>query len=656
MPNKNRSFKRNNKRSKKRVRFGGAKVIETYSDPIINLECKDSSCKLRLDDVIIKDVSPEFQKLITKKTKNNLSDELKIDLGLTIEELHNLAKCSLEEIANTSSKNIYKSKVFGISHEFNKYLTVEVYKINNNRFDVVLYNKDNETRYKITELKKEPEVIAGKFTNEKKIQLGLDLHKLVELKRECRKKEVTAEADRQRLAAEEARVAAEAYAKTEAERLKKKSDEAADIERRRIEEADRAAAAAADAKRIADEAKYKAAEVARKLKEQEEAEKRRKEEAAVAKAAEVAEKARLERIAKEDQDRLAREEREREKEVERERKQATVAAAELERQRVAAFREKEEALKEADRLKRVADEKDKEEKAATLAADRAAENERRAQEKRAAEEAARQKQEAADALVKEAKAEANKAAALVAKAAEASRAEAARREKDAAATQSRKCKEAGEKGAGPCRSEGCTYHSKTRECLPPGVQPKKVGHAQSQLRTAVSHPLAQQPKDRCSERTPWQCLVHVMKKINKSFGSLFSSADTDKNDSVSRTEFTVAMNTHIKELDNAKINVVFDLLDLDNDNKLSYNELKSLDKLSYAILMKMSPKEIQEKFPTVRQAISTPAYVSETARVLGNMPKTQYTTGSRGGGKKNKTRKNKRSKVRSQKKRKTKNN
>ena len=141
-----------------------------------------------------------------------------------------------------------------------------------------------------------------------------------------------------------------------------------------------------------------------------------------------------------------------------------------------------------------------------------------------------------------------------------------------------------------------------------------------------------------------------MKKINKSFGSLFSFADTDKNDSVSRTEFTVAMNTHIKELDNAKINVVFDLLDLDNDNKLSYNELKRLDKLSYAILMKMSPKEIQEKFPTVRQAISTPAYVSETARVLGNMPKTQYTTGSRGGGKK--TRKNKRSKVSSQKKRK----
>ena len=86
--------------------------------------------------------------------------------------------------------------------------------------------------------------------------------------------------------------------------------------------------------------------------------------------------------------------------------------------------------------------------------------------------------------------------------------------------------------------------------------------------------------------------------------------------------------------------------------------MKSLDKLSYDLLMKMSPKEMQQKFSTVKSALasqqSTPAYMSETARVLGNMPKTQYTTSSRGGGKK--TRKNKRSKVRSQKKRKTKNN
>jgi len=661
MPNK----KRSSEKSKKRVRFGGA-VYKDYSDPanIDLVKCTDNQCILTMGGVDIN--SNLDEKLLAElrpsdpNASSYLSDELKAKLGLNIQYIYELASCTIKEYIKKGNYDT-PGKIYHAGQK-NR---VEIYqnKKDENSYDVVLENASG--RVQISTINKVPDLANdSNLDNKTKVELDLDLHKIVELKKNCNAKiEKEREVVRQLEAKQEAekRRVAEATRKdkeelqrrkAEAARLKKVADEAAEKERKRIEEADRAATAAVEAKRIADEAREKAAEVARKLKEQQEEEKRRKEEELAATKAAEAERVRLARLAKEEQERLVIEEKERQQLAAAAVVVAAKKAEELKRQQAAALLEKEEAARKAATAQRVADEKAAQEKAATLAANTAAENERRAQEKRDAEKVAREALATADVVAKEAQAEAAKAAAVVAKAAEARIAEATRREKAATATQAKECASwVAKNGTNACVEKGCIYHGPTKECLPPGMKPRYVGPTTTHeivRKPAISHPLAPKQKDRCSGYTPWQCLVYVMRKINKSFGSLFSFADTDKNDSVSRTEFTVAMNTHIKELDNAKINVVFDLLDLDNNGKLSYNELKSLDGMSYALRLKMSPKEIQEKFPTVRQAISTPDYVSETARVLGNIPVTRYPTDFRGGGKK-KTRKTKRSKRRSKK-------
>ena len=67
---------RKNKRSQKRVRFGGA----TYVDPQIEIDCKEEPCKIKIQDEIIgftdKEIESELKNLITQE-KNNLSDNLK---------------------------------------------------------------------------------------------------------------------------------------------------------------------------------------------------------------------------------------------------------------------------------------------------------------------------------------------------------------------------------------------------------------------------------------------------------------------------------------------------------------------------------------------------------------------------------------------------
>ena len=91
-----KSSNRKNKRSQKRVRFGGA----TYVDPELKIDCQEESCKIKIENEIIglpiKGNQSELEQLINEQ-KNNLSDDLKKRLGLTIDRIYELAKCTIEE-------------------------------------------------------------------------------------------------------------------------------------------------------------------------------------------------------------------------------------------------------------------------------------------------------------------------------------------------------------------------------------------------------------------------------------------------------------------------------------------------------------------------------------------------------------------------------
>lgn len=191
---KKRENVRKNKRSQKKVHFGGERVIKDYSDPKFTYDCEGDECMLFIDNEFIREKVPLYLIELITKNNNNLPDEIKKYLGLTIEELYKLAECSLEEL------QIPITRVPNIIHKLsNKYLIIEVYRGGENKFEVVLHNEKSKKKYRIGELDKQPDLIQDNLTNEKKIQLKLDLHKFVELKRKCQEKRKKIEEEREKI-------------------------------------------------------------------------------------------------------------------------------------------------------------------------------------------------------------------------------------------------------------------------------------------------------------------------------------------------------------------------------------------------------------------------------------------------------------------------
>ena len=193
---KKRENARKNKRSQKKVHFGGERVIKDYSDPKFTYNCEGDECMLFIDSEFIREKVPFYLIELINKNNNNLPDEIKKYLGLTIEELYKLAECSLEEL------QIPITKVPNTTHKLsNEYLIIEVYRDDENKkkFEVVLSNEESKKKYRIGELDKKPDLIQDNLTNEKKIQLKLDLHKFVELKRKCQEKWKKIEEEREKI-------------------------------------------------------------------------------------------------------------------------------------------------------------------------------------------------------------------------------------------------------------------------------------------------------------------------------------------------------------------------------------------------------------------------------------------------------------------------
>ena len=119
---------------------------------------------LFIDSEFIREKVPFYLIELINKNNNNLPDEIKKYLGLTIEELYKLAECSLKEL------KIPITKVTNIKHKLsNEYLIIEVYRDDENKkkFEVVLSNEESKKKYRIGELDKQPDLIQDNLTNEK---------------------------------------------------------------------------------------------------------------------------------------------------------------------------------------------------------------------------------------------------------------------------------------------------------------------------------------------------------------------------------------------------------------------------------------------------------------------------------------------------------
>ncbi len=134
--------------------------------------------KGNLDENLLAELKPNDPKASTY-----LSDELKEKLGLNIQYIYELASCTIKKYVVKSVDKPIRSYSAGTQNE------VEIYSnTQNQNYEVVLKNANGQ-RVQISTINKVPDLASNsKLDNKTKVELDLDLHKIVELKKNVMKK------------------------------------------------------------------------------------------------------------------------------------------------------------------------------------------------------------------------------------------------------------------------------------------------------------------------------------------------------------------------------------------------------------------------------------------------------------------------------------